>query len=415
MKRFGSFQNLWLRGAAMSLAWLVLSVGSTSCSSRHVVEDGTEAEADSSVDADSEAAADATAEAKSAEAGSDEEAPPTNVTTDSASGATAATETTETTEIKPELPQKQASLSTSVQDANTVPVEAVPPVVAQRQEEKKAARVARKAAAVPAPVAKTQTPAHDAMKVEAIQKLPFERNGALMNAFYFVRGEGSWVDLAQKIYRDPARSEDLKLWNPEAQITTGTVVYYSSPVRVGQNQGEMKPFYEDFGATAESYTVQKGDTIAKLAQVKLGSPHSRVEIVSANPGIDFRKLAPGTTILIPPAQVDNAKIFERLAQEQLELQRKKREAEEAARMAEAAQAAKAAQASSQSQPQAAVASSTEGRTETDPKRTPAAWENGTSGKVLETLSAALPFPPHFLGAGLLVFMGVAFLLRRRFQ
>ncbi|NDD92480.1 LysM peptidoglycan-binding domain-containing protein, partial [bacterium] len=244
-------------------------------------------------------------------------------------------------------------------------------------------------------------------KDEAIQNQPFERSGAMMNAYYFVRGEGSWVDLAQKIYRDPARSEDLKAWNPGVQITTGAVVYYVSPTRVGPDAG-MKPFYEDFGSAAESYTVKKGDTLSKIAQSKLGSPHSRVEILAANAGVDLKKLAPGMTIVVPPAQVDNAQILERLAQEQLEIQRKNRQAEEAAKAAQAAQPAQ-----SEASP-TTTASSPEAQPEAEPKRTPAAWESGPAGKVMETLNA-LPVPPQFLGAGLLVLLGVAFLLRRRFQ
>jgi len=234
--------------------------------------------------------------------------------------------------------------------------------------------------------------------------MAIERNGAVLNAFYFVRGEGSWVDLSQRIYRDPIRAEDLKAWNPGVKISTGSVVFYRSPTRPSDDLA-MKPFHEDFGVAADSYTFKDGDTVEKVAEAKLGSKDSWREIQTANRDItDFAKVAPGTVIAIPPAEVNNGQILEQIAQRQLEGQRQVRQASDAERAVEAARQSPA------DQGQAGVAGTT-GNDEGGSQRGPAS-EEGPTGRLMAAMQG-LPVPPQVLAGALAILIGGAFLLRRR--
>jgi len=229
----------------------------------------------------------------------------------------------------------------------------------------------------------------------------FERNGSVLNAYYFVRGEGSWVDLAQRIYHDPVRAAELKGWNPSAKIRTGAVIFYRSPTRA-LGDPSMMVFHQDFGVPADFYTIQKGDTLAKIAKDRLGSSASAVEIRAENKSVkDFAALSPGTTIALPPAQVDNVPVLERIAQAQLEEQRRQRA------LAENPTADAAGK--PPNVPAAATAASVDSGTSA---RTPASADQGPFAHLLEAANG-LPIPPQYIAAGLMVFVLGAMLLRRR--
>jgi hypothetical protein len=259
--------------------------------------------------------------------------------------------------------------------------------------------------AVPAStVAKPRKPrASRADRLVDVPQMAIERNGAVLNAFYVVRGEGSWVDLAQRIYRDPVRAEDLKAWNPGIKISTGSVVFYRSPTRASDDLA-MKPFHEDFGVAAESYSFQDGDTLEKIAAAKLGSKDSWREIQLANRDItDFGKVAPGTVIALPPAEVNNGQILEQIAQNQLEGQRQ-------ARQNAGVDPAAVAQQNPADPAQANVAG-TAGTDESGSQRGPAS-EEGPVGRLMSAMQG-LPVPPQVLAGALAILIGGAFLLRRR--
>jgi LysM repeat protein len=242
-----------------------------------------------------------------------------------------------------------------------------------------------------------------AAKVVEIPQQAIERNGAILNAYYFVRGEGSWVDLAQRIYRDPVRAEDLKSWNPETKITTGSVVFYKSPTRSGDDT-MMKAFHDDFGVPAESYSFQAGDTLGKIAEAKLGSKEFVAEIKAANPGVDFAQVAAGTMIAVPPLDVNNAQILEQLAQNQLEGQRQNRQASDIERATEAARSNPGTAGT-----EANVAGTTS--SENPSQRAPAS-EDGPASRLMGAMQG-LPVPPQVLAGALAILIGGAFLLRRR--
>lgn len=53
------------------------------------------------------------------------------------------------------------------------------------------------------------------------------------------------------------------------------------------------------GEAMESYTIQPGDTLWKIAKTKLDNGKRWKDIAKANPGLEPTKLRPGQVILIP--------------------------------------------------------------------------------------------------------------------
>jgi 5'-nucleotidase len=51
--------------------------------------------------------------------------------------------------------------------------------------------------------------------------------------------------------------------------------------------------------TGSTYTIQKGDTLYKIARAKYGNPTAVKKIVEANPGMDPNKLKVGQKINLP--------------------------------------------------------------------------------------------------------------------
>ena len=51
--------------------------------------------------------------------------------------------------------------------------------------------------------------------------------------------------------------------------------------------------------TSKTYTVKKGDTLFSIAKLQTGSGRNWQKLVSANPGLDPKKLKVGQTITIP--------------------------------------------------------------------------------------------------------------------
>lgn len=52
-------------------------------------------------------------------------------------------------------------------------------------------------------------------------------------------------------------------------------------------------------AAPQAYTVQKGDTLARIAKKLYGDAARWREIAAANPALDTKKLAPGATLVLP--------------------------------------------------------------------------------------------------------------------
>jgi nucleoid-associated protein YgaU len=148
----------------------------------------------------------------------------------------------------------------------------------------------------------------------AVRSRPFESGGSLLNGFYFTRAEDqSWVDLAQKLYGDPAKAEDLRLWNGGSSLRVGTLIYYSSPFRP-QDAEQMKSFSQDYGLGTEGYAIQRGDTLSRIAAFRYGGAQSWKEIAAENPELRSPdRIDPGMRIQLPPARIATLAALEQAA------------------------------------------------------------------------------------------------------
>jgi nucleoid-associated protein YgaU len=52
-------------------------------------------------------------------------------------------------------------------------------------------------------------------------------------------------------------------------------------------------------AGGTSYTVQKGDTLSKIARSKYGEVNAVRKIKEANPGVDYNNIKPGQKLMLP--------------------------------------------------------------------------------------------------------------------
>ena len=52
-------------------------------------------------------------------------------------------------------------------------------------------------------------------------------------------------------------------------------------------------------ATGNTYTVQKGDTLSKIARSKYGELTAVRKIKEANPGVDYNNIKPGQKLVLP--------------------------------------------------------------------------------------------------------------------
>ncbi len=134
----------------------------------------------------------------------------------------------------------------------------------------------------------------------ALPKDSLWKKGHTMNRFYFLRAGDNAEKMAEMIYGDKAKAEELSTWNP-GTWSTGKVIVYESAVT--PNDTEMKSFYEERELPSEAYTVKKGDKLASIAQAMYGDKASVAEIAAFNGLGKNAKLAEGTVINVFPSSI----------------------------------------------------------------------------------------------------------------
>lgn len=134
----------------------------------------------------------------------------------------------------------------------------------------------------------------------ALPKDSVWKKGHTMNRFYFLRSGDTAEKMAEMIYGDKAKAEELSTWNP-GTWSTGKVIVYESAVT--PNDTEMKSFYEERELPSEAYTVKKGEKLAAIAQAIYGDKASVAEIAAFNGLGKNAKVAEGTVINVFPASI----------------------------------------------------------------------------------------------------------------
>lgn len=114
-----------------------------------------------------------------------------------------------------------------------------------------------------------------------------------MNRLYVVRPGDDIDSIAQKIYGDSSRSEDLYSYNPHFRgksVKVGDKIYYESPVNPTDQR--MITFYEDNNVTPQYYTSDEGDNIRKVSESLLGHERSWMEIWATNEDVQSKWTLP---------------------------------------------------------------------------------------------------------------------------
>lgn len=161
------------------------------------------------------------------------------------------------------------------------------------------------------------------------------------NGGYVVQVGDTLPKIAMKVYGDANRWQDLMVLN---NIDNGNRIFVgqklvtnaadssagsrqtasASPVADHQNNHIIVPDHEIeetadpsvsadaaegdasyYGQTGGSYTIQRNDTLGKIAKRLLGSSQKWREIARANPGVNPNKLVVGQTLIIPGAAPSN--------------------------------------------------------------------------------------------------------------
>jgi len=78
--------------------------------------------------------------------------------------------------------------------------------------------------------------------------------------------------------------------------TAQPVVYEAPPALTAAATEAPAPVAS---AGANAYTVQKGDTLSKIARSKYGEVTAVRKIKEANPGVDYNNIKPGQKLMLP--------------------------------------------------------------------------------------------------------------------
>ncbi len=254
---------------------------------------------------------------------------------------------------------------------------------------------------------KAQTPWKGNSTGISPRETPAQVDGQWVNSYGFVRGAGqTWIDLAQKIYGNPAMAEKLQKWNPGVKPVAGTLVYYNSPSRP-TDSSQMKSLVEDFGFAYESHKIQPGESLSGIAKARFGCADCWKEILAANPGLKSAdQISPGSLIRIAPVKLNTEAVITELASARLENERQAALAARAAEEKIAAERTRVAAAEQASEVQAGEPA----REPAQASATQTAEENAQAvgGDLMSQLK-----DPKILGAGGLALVGLAWMIQRR--
>ena len=130
-----------------------------------------------------------------------------------------------------------------------------------------------------------------------------QKKGSLLNRYYILRKGDTPRSVSELIYGDKSHAKNLVRWASGTSWKVGSVIYYSSPVQA--DDSNMSSFYAEKNIQPETYTIQKGDTLSKLALHKYGNKKSWKEIAIVNSLHSNKTPAEGETLKMYPAVLTN--------------------------------------------------------------------------------------------------------------
>lgn len=134
-------------------------------------------------------------------------------------------------------------------------------------------------------------------RVPKIPSKAVTRRGTKLNRFYFVRKGDSADKVSNLIYGSSKNAGNLKKWNGK-NWTPGKILYYVSSKN--PKDPKMDSFFKETGVTPDSYTIGEGDWLSKIANNRLGSPKSWIEIAVVNGIKNPKTLETGQKIAVYP-------------------------------------------------------------------------------------------------------------------
>ena len=125
--------------------------------------------------------------------------------------------------------------------------------------------------------------------VKKMKTVPYDRNGVLVNAIYFVRNGDTLRSIADKVY-GVGSAVDFTIVNPHlssGNLRVGQKVYYNSPTR-SQDRSRLLTYYEDAKVPVMSYPAREGENIREISKSLLGHSRSWMEVWAANLQIESK-------------------------------------------------------------------------------------------------------------------------------
>ena len=123
------------------------------------------------------------------------------------------------------------------------------------------------------------------------------RNGKLLNRYYFIRSHDTRESVAQKIFGDAKRQDELFVLDSAAWEAGHVILYPSAQQPADQI---MRSYFEDFGIKASKYSVKTGDTVSSIAEDNYDDPMSWKEIALLNNMKNANRIEKGDTLYVYP-------------------------------------------------------------------------------------------------------------------
>jgi len=117
--------------------------------------------------------------------------------------------------------------------------------------------------------------------------------------FYFLRHCDTPETLSYIIYGDESYADRIRSWNASRKWQPGQIIYYKAPRELASKRlTRYLNLYDEHPGRRESYTIQQGDNLQKIAQNYLGDWRSWRDIAFTNNITDPDQIRPGTTLTL---------------------------------------------------------------------------------------------------------------------
>lgn len=144
-----------------------------------------------------------------------------------------------------------------------------------------------------------EMPPKASVSLKKVVDAPYDQSGINVNTVYLARKGDTLDTVATKIYGTTDKKPELVKINSflkSREVKVGDKIYYSSPHRAADKE-RMLTFYEDMGATAQTYVVSKPENISDVAKNLLGDSNSWKELWATNMEVESKGVLPEGTQL----------------------------------------------------------------------------------------------------------------------